>query len=63
MANINETICEVEKLNPELARQLKKVGAQIIVGSVRERLFPFQSNFCEHIIYANSDYRGNLQSL
>lgn len=40
MANINETISEVEKLNPELARQLKKYVKDHSYGLVFEHNLP-----------------------
>ena len=40
MANINETICEVEKLNPELARQLRKYVKDHAYGLVFEHNLP-----------------------
>lgn len=40
MANINETISEVEKLNPELARQLKKYVKEHSYGLVFEHNLP-----------------------
>ena len=40
MVNINETISEIEKLNPELARQLKKYVKDHSYGLVFEHNLP-----------------------
>ena len=58
MSNINETIAEVEKLNPELARQLKKYVKDHAYGLVYEKNLPEAVR-----LYKKSVCRGDIVNI
>ena len=66
MANIHETISEVEKLNPELARQIKKYVKDHSYGLVFENNLPeavrlYKKSICTGDVVIYSLHGVNLK--